>query len=684
MDLNIDQYHQQGAISDYFYDKIKDAPIMGLLDEEDAGGYLADIVQMSSMGVESPEDELHMRRIQNDVPDVIRDIVSNDFQLSPDVMDSLYRELYFNKEKYDLSNILQVFCSVAAAAKAVDIPLSEEALSSCHLNKTAYPQGFAGDHQKPAYDISKWMQATKDIYSRMRRTGKPYFQALNEVTAKWDKMEKLDYKHWLKYYNEGADKKYPKLATAADYHSDNGFVLPMAQLPLPIKEQEKEEDKKPKVDENQVRDSIEMHRKKILGRLSAAERLLASLEGQSFAGNDQELMLKLLQDLKRKVMTANKISIKSALFEDLIYRAGNFMKEAHASNRGRDFFYKIAQAPLPMDPFAGATAPAGSPGGQGISEDEAWARFFARYEDGLYDEDDKEEFEKSKKKDKPQQAQQPQQGTGAAPGAPTATPATPPEGPGAGAAPAGPGVPPGPDALPPVPPKAATNEPDIIVTAQDIGAPADEEINIGEAEAAPPEDKPQQQRERLAPEPEADITVTEEEVVGPEDNTDDIIDEALEQVDVQDAINLLEMLVSIYKQREVPRQLSKLDMVMDRLGLAAYFPQLGEAQSKALESTQYVSTRLEDILAKLKGSVQSSEAESWVEKEKTIDPQTQAVQKDLQNKQDKEEKRKEMRKQKSDAKLEGGGGGAPGVGQQAQQELAQPTPVETGRAVPVR
>src|SRR5690606_19494628 len=156
---------------------------------------------------------------------------------------------------------------------------------------------------------------------------------------------------------------------------------------------------------------------------------------------------------------------------------------------------------------------------------------------------------------------------------------------------------------------------DIIVTAQDMGIP-DEEISIGEAEVAPPQDKPQRQRERLpeaaptSPVPQAspvtqeqpDIMVTEEESVGPEDNTGDIIDDALEQVTIDDAINLLEMLVGIYKQREVPRQLSKLDMVMDRLGLAAFFPQLGEAQSKALESTQYVSTRLEDMLAKLKGS----------------------------------------------------------------------------------
>ena len=49
------------------------------------------------------------------------------------------------------------------------------------------------------------------------------------------------------------------------------------------------------------------------------------MDGQLFAGDDQEFMLKLLQDLKRKVQTANKIRLRSSLFEDYIYRTANFL-----------------------------------------------------------------------------------------------------------------------------------------------------------------------------------------------------------------------------------------------------------------------------------------------------------------------------------------------------------------------
>jgi len=218
---------------------------------------------------------------------------------------------------------------------------------------------------------------------------------------------------------------------------------------------------------------------------------------------------------------------------------------------------------------------------------------------------------------------------------------------------------------------------DIIVTAQAIDGT--EEINIGEAETAPPEDKPKQQREKLAPQ-QSEITVIEDDIKV-EDNTDDVIEAALDHISIKDAISRLEILVGIYKQREVPRQLAILDIMMDQLGLSSFFPQLGEAQSKALESTQYISTRLEDVLSKLQGSVQSAEGEKWVEQEKTISPETQTLQNTLKSEREREEKRKQMRKQKADEKLDNS---RTNIGEQAAQELGGPTAVETGTPVQVR
>jgi hypothetical protein len=184
-----------------------------------------------------------------------------------------------------------------------------------------------------------------------------------------------------------------------------------------------------------------------------------------------------------------------------------------------------------------------------------------------------------------------------------------------------------------------------------------------------------------------------EEAGVPDDNTDDIIDAALKNVTIDDVVSRLEMLVSVYNQREISRQLAILDIMMDRLGLASFFPALGEAMSKALEANQYIGNRLEGILGKVKGSVGVPDANKWIEPTpEKPNPQTAGIQQRLQQQEDEEEKRKEMRKQKDLAKMQGGGqqqvpvgpetaaAAGPPVGQAP--ELQRPARVE--KAPPIR
>jgi len=98
-------------------------------------------------------------------------------------------------------------------------------------------------------------------------------------------------------------------------------------------------------------------------------------------------------------------------------------------------------------------------------------------------------------------------------------------------------------------------------------------------------------------EPGADIT---QAIPQPEN---DKFEQALAGVTVDDLIAKLEAVSNIFKNREVSRQLAMADIMMDQLGLASYFSNLGEATAKALESNQYCATRVDDILGKLKGSV---------------------------------------------------------------------------------
>jgi hypothetical protein len=84
--------------------------------------------------------------------------------------------------------------------------------------------------------------------------------------------------------------------------------------------------------------------------------------------------------------------------------------------------------------------------------------------------------------------------------------------------------------------------------------------------------------------------------------------------------------------------------------------------SKALESNQYIGSRLEGVLTKLKGSIEVPGASEWIEpKTVEMNPETTNIRNSLQQKEDEEQKRKELRKQQDLAKMQGGAAG-PDVG----------------------
>lgn len=78
---------------------------------------------------------------------------------------------------------------------------------------------------------------------------------------------------------------------------------------------------------------------------------------------------------------------------------------------------------------------------------------------------------------------------------------------------------------------------------------------------------------------------------------------------VQDVLEILEPLSQKLREREFIRDLSKVDMMLDSLNIASHFPELGEAQAKALELNIYVGTRVERVISKLKGGLKEEETE---------------------------------------------------------------------------
>jgi hypothetical protein len=131
------------------------------------------------------------------------------------------------------------------------------------------------------------------------------------------------------------------------------------------------------------------------------------------------------------------------------------------------------------------------------------------------------------------------------------------------------------------------------------------------------------------------------------------MDEMLKGVTVADIVAELEDISKDYKTRSQPRRLSKVDMMLDSVGLASMFPSLSEAQNKALEANNYISTRVDDILSKLRGAMAGSDKPAGPVPDR---PDVAGIKGKLQNDQDKEKQRKQQRKEQADAELVGGEG----------------------------
>jgi hypothetical protein len=158
------------------------------------------------------------------------------------------------------------------------------------------------------------------------------------------------------------------------------------------------------------------------------------------------------------------------------------------------------------------------------------------------------------------------------------------------------------------------------------------------------------------------------------------IDAVLANVTVADVVAELESLAKIFKTREIPRRLGIVDMMLDSLGLATYFPSLSEATNKALESNNYISTRVEDILSKLRGSMKTKEIDLDGGSDKETSPEVASIKSNLQEAEEKEKARKQMRKDQEAAELTEKTKETPDV--EIEEDLATPPPPAAKPAAP--
>lgn len=556
--------------------------------------------------------------------------------------------------------------------------------------KNAYPNYDQYMYIPGQRDTKKWLMAVKNIKYK-QRAGLPYKESIQASVQGWNKMEIFDFLNWMKFYDEGTQMKY-KFAQVWYENGQPGYFLHIKpdapKEPAPI------------VDSNPVRDAeedaarqeekrsvIEKQRSKIIGRLDSAEKLLRSPEGQQFAGTELEQLMEAIYTLKKKVQLVNKLSVSTRLYEDMIVREGNVLKR-NGLNKAAAMLYSLAQSPgqsgqaatgqqqggaIPMDssppPDPSGAGNPGAPGGlpatvPGVPDINTPAG-------------------QDQNTDQPPAAAI--MGSGNTPtGTAESTPAMPTEAPQpqgikefienmnegnlSGAddqsevqdddlavsdheeelmvteAQVAPVVPPG------VPPAALEDVPTTDSPKPEKGDPVNLPPPSPDAPDAPKGPKPPAEGEEQ-------LTVTEDDI--PAGGTGGTgftmkMDEMLKGVTIADIVAELESISKDYKTRAQPRRLSKVDMMLDSIGLASMFPSLSEAQNKSLEANNYISTRVDDILSKLRGAMAGSDKPA--EGLATERPDVAGIKGKLQSDQDKEKQRKQQRKEQEAAELDGGAG----------------------------
>lgn len=468
----------------------------------------------------------------------------------------------------------------------------------------AYPNYDEYIHIQPQRETKKWLDAVKNMYYRIHK-GMNRGQALEGVTAGWDNMEKLDFKNWLKFYEESTHKKYStandtsvpvKVAQIGYWQDENkaGYFIPIHKDPEPVG-RAIDFAKDPETNENvkaeEKREIIEKQRNKIVSRLDSAEKLLRSHEGQIFAGKEFEALMHIIYELKKKIHTVNKISTSTKLYEDMIIREANILTR-QGFNKASEILFKIAEdktiTPSPPEsPLNGGVKPGNITSAGPVTSPP------------------------------PNEM----------PGAPPPAPVVPPE-----------KIDEGMDGFL----KGMEGKKDE-QTAEDSDLEVLEDESdawVVEAQVANPEidAKPRENDIRNSP-----------ETVNPFDKK---MDQAFQGITIADVVQKLEDNTKIYKTRQMPRELSYIDMMLDHLGLASFFPTLAEATNKSLDANQYILTRLEDITSRLRGTIKTNDIDLTGQNTAPPNPEIDTVKNKLRSEQEKEKARKQMKKNLESNQLE--------------------------------
>ncbi len=477
--------------------------------------------------------------------------------------------------------------------------------------KQAYPNFSTDDSNiKPVYNLNRWLGTLREIYAQSFY-GKDRSEVLKTLTKEWGAVEKQDFLAWMNFYEGKNHLKYKK---AQLYMNDNipGYFLPnpknsppapIASLhdPIEVSQSKMQE----QLTQEEKRRIIEDQRRRMLGRLTSLEKLLGSKEGHMLVGNEFEKLFTTINDLKRQIHLVNKVSLSNQLYKDLIIREANKLSH-NGLNKSATVLYKFAQnTPGNFDAAQGPLPLASKIDNQGTltntlpmdamknpPEDKPknpLDELLDNLETGGLTETDENKIEDE---NEDEVSVDDEELTVVA------------------------------QMAPPPPPTAPMPPRDVV----EMPSPTDE-LAVGAPEG----------QQSISPDQEKDI--------------DAMIDGALSSITTKDVVDRLENVISIFRNRQLSRELTVIDMMLHRLNIISLFPEMLEANNKTMEMHTYVLTRLEKVVSQLRGTIEKSKID-LVPAPQEMSPEVSQVKNQIENQQQKEKDRKEMRKQLQDDQVQ--------------------------------
>lgn len=325
--------HANGELNSYMANKLSKASEFGMTDEvfEQA---LDDAKSASKTGVECDEDHcLHFFIISN-ADDWLDDTFGK--HISVDEKEQLCGYIMSNRDgKYKLDNLTDFRI------------LTHKWLCDKH-DKVAYPNTMGKEDREPVYDLKKWVDTVKVVYSLLKDKGITREAAINIATADWNNDERFKFNNWLRYYESGNTEKYQvKTSNLKKQALDIDDLNLPAHLLDPktrsnnlesLTQAEPKSEKKTKKEEELER-AKELKRK-MRSRLMSFKRLLDKY-------NDA-LPHQSLDSLQDEMYALDKSLSKLNIYasvQDRIVRSAA-MAQRLGFHEGADLLYKVAQEPV--------------------------------------------------------------------------------------------------------------------------------------------------------------------------------------------------------------------------------------------------------------------------------------------------------------------------------------------------